>query len=87
MKPRKPKPERWYKTSPEEGIEGTDKPKINLTDYVKASATLGLGGNSIEERLGQIQYLLKKISNSLSFITGVIIVGLIIGFFGALSNS
>jgi hypothetical protein len=87
MKPRKPKPERWYKTSPEEEIEGTDKPKINLTDYVNSSATLGLGGNSIEERLGQIQYLLKKISNSLSFITGVIIVGLIIGFFGALSNS
>ena len=87
MKARKPKPERWYKTSPEEGIESTDKPKINLDDFVKEYATLGLGGNSIEERLGQIQYLLKKISNSLSFITGVITVILIIGFFGVVSNS
>ncbi len=83
MKPRKPKPERWYKAPPKDSPEGTENPKSSLTDYINASATIGLGGNSIEERLGQIQILLKHISRNLSFISTVILVGLIWGFLAA----
>jgi len=87
MKPRKPKPERWYKFLPEESPEGNEKPTSNLTDYINSSATIGLGGNSIEERLGNIQILLKKISRDLSFIATVILVGIIYGIIVAITNS
>ena len=86
MKTRKPKPERWYKAPPEESLEGTEKSTSNLTDYINASATIGLGGNSIEERLGNIQILLKKISRDLSFIAIVILVSLVLGFIGVVGN-
>ncbi len=87
MKPRKPKPVRWYKAPPEESPEGAEKPTSNLTDYINTSATIGLGGNSIEERLGNIQILLKKISRDLSFIAIVILVSLVLGLIGLVGNA
>ncbi len=87
MKPSKPKSERWYKTPPEESTESANNPTSKLSDYLHDSATIGLGGNSIEERLGNIQVLLKKISRDLSFIALVIFVSLIIGFIGILNNA
>ena len=87
MKPRKPKEERWYSIPPplKESPEGTN--KSGIFDVLKFNSTSGLGGNSIEERLAQIQILLFKISKSLSFISTVILVGLIYGFIVVLNNS
>jgi hypothetical protein len=87
MKPRKPKPERWYKTPPVESPEGNDNPTSKLSDYINASATIGLGGNSVEERLGNIQVLLKKISRDLSFIALVILVSLVLGLIGIFGSA
>ena len=77
MKPRKPKPDRWYKFLPEESPEGTE---IDLRP-------IGLRGNNIEERLREIQILLSQIAKNISFIAIVILVGLIYGIISAINNS
>ena len=90
MKPRKPKGVRWYlfgerteskedrwgKAPPEESPEGTE---IDLRP-------IGLRGNSIEERLREIQILLSQIAKNISFIAIVILVFLIFSIL-TISNS
>ena len=86
MKPRKPKEERWYKVPLEERSESTEKPPSKYAKKIFAQVDFEVGGNSIEERLARIQFLLSKISKNLSFITVVISVSLIYGFIVAISN-